>query len=85
MTAMTCRELVELVTDYLEGALPPGDLARFEAHISGCHNCQRYLEQFRETIALTGGLRSDDLTPEARDALLARFAAWQIETNDKQA
>ena len=85
MSAMVCQELVELVTEYLEGALAPGELARFEQHLSGCGNCTRYLEQFRETIALTGALRDDDLSPEARDALLARFSEWKIETNDKQA
>jgi anti-sigma factor RsiW len=54
---LTCRELVELVTDYLERILRQQDRARFEAHIAGCANCTRYLEQFRETIRLTGTLR----------------------------
>jgi anti-sigma factor RsiW len=54
---LTCRELVELVTDYLEGILPKYDRARFDAHIAGCVNCTRYVEQFRETIRLTGTLR----------------------------
>ena len=54
---LTCRELVELVTDYLEGILPQHDRAGFDAHIAGCANCTRYVEQFRETIRLTGTLR----------------------------
>ena len=63
--ALSCQELVELVTDYLEGALAPGDLRRFEDHIAGCDGCTEYLEQFRRTIALVGTLTPDDLTPEA--------------------
>jgi anti-sigma factor RsiW len=55
---MTCQELVELVTDYLEGALPPEDAARFEAHVGSCPGCEAYLEQIRTTIAVmqAGGL-----------------------------
>jgi anti-sigma factor RsiW len=49
---MSCRELVELVTDYLEGALSPEDVARFEAHVAGCPGCAAYLEQMRTTIAV---------------------------------
>ena len=75
--ALTCRELVELVTDYLEGALPRSDRARFEAHIAACGNCAEYLAQFEQTIALTGSLREDDLDPVARDTLLAQFAQWR--------
>lgn len=74
---MACRELVELVTDYLEGNLSRRDRARFEAHIDGCPNCTRYLEQFRETIRLTGTLRESDVSPEAEAELLAQFHAWQ--------
>lgn len=74
---LSCQELVELVTDYLEGALPPGDAARFDAHIAGCGGCRRYLEQIRETIRLTGGLREDDLEPAARETLLAEFRNWK--------
>jgi anti-sigma factor RsiW len=50
---MSCQELVELVTDYLEGALPPEDVARFEAHVAACPGCEAYLEQMRTTIAVT--------------------------------
>ena len=74
---LTCRELVELVTDYLEGSLSRRDRARFEAHIAGCTNCTRYLEQFRETIRLTGTLRESDVSPEAEATLLAEFQAWK--------
>jgi anti-sigma factor RsiW len=75
--ALTCRELVELVTDYLDGALPSRDHARFEAHIAACANCREYLAQFQQTIALTGMLREEDVDPAARDALLAQFGEWR--------
>jgi anti-sigma factor RsiW len=74
---LTCQELVELVTDYLEGALPRRERARFEAHIAACDNCREYLAQFEQTIALTGTLREDDVGPAARDALLAQFTEWR--------
>ena len=74
---MACRELVELVTDYLEDALSRADRRRFEAHLAGCSHCTLYLEQFRETIALTGTLREEDVSPAAREELLAHFAEWR--------
>lgn len=74
---VTCNELVELVTDYLDGALSRRDRARFEAHIAACTNCREYLAQFQQTIALTGMLREDDLDPVARDTLLAQFSEWR--------
>ena len=74
---LTCRELVELVTDYLDGSLSRRDRARFEAHIAACGNCTQYVEQFRETIRLTGTLRESDVSPEAEAALLAQFEAWK--------
>ena len=74
---LTCRELVELVTEYLDGGLSRRDRARFDAHIADCGNCTRYLQQFRETIRLTGTLREDDLSIEAAATLLAQFEAWR--------
>jgi len=74
---LSCRELVELVTDYVEGALDRRTRSRFERHISGCPHCTAYLEQIRETIRLTGMLREDQLEPQARDELLAAFRRWK--------
>jgi hypothetical protein len=74
--ALSCQELVELVTDYLEGALGQPDLRRFEQHIAGCGGCTRYLEQLRATIRITGTITTDDLSPEAERALLEAFADW---------
>jgi anti-sigma factor RsiW len=74
---LTCRELVELVTEYLDGTLSRRDRARFEAHIAACANCTEYVEQFRETIRLTGSLTESDVRPEAAAALLAQFSEWK--------
>jgi anti-sigma factor RsiW len=74
---LTCQQLVELVTDYLEGALSRADRQRFEQHLDVCPGCVTYVEQIRETIRLSGRLREDDLAPAARDALLAQFRNWK--------
>lgn len=73
---MPCRELVELVTDYLEDRLSPIDRARFEAHLTECEACRTYLEQFRQTIRVLGRLPEESLSPEAREALLTAFRGW---------
>ena len=73
---INCQELVELVTDYLEGALSPVDLRRFEEHTDGCKNCTRYLEQLRLTIRIAGTITTDDLSPEMEQELLAAFNDW---------
>jgi anti-sigma factor RsiW len=75
--ALSCQELVELVTDYLEGALAPADVQRFERHTAACADCSRYLEQLRMTIRLTGTLTPEDLAPEVEQALLDAFRAWR--------
>jgi hypothetical protein len=73
---VNCSELVELVTGYLEGALPRKRRARFEDHVRGCDGCTAYLEQFRTTIRLTGMLTQDRLPADAREALLVAFRDW---------
>lgn len=74
---LTCKELVELVTDYLEGALAHAERVRFESHLDTCSGCAAYLEQFRATIELTGRLAEDDIEAPARDALLRQFRDWK--------
>ena len=69
---LTCRELVELVTDYVEGALPAAERERFEAHMAACEGCEAYVEQVRSTIRLTGRTRALERRPEIA-ALLAMF------------
>ena len=73
---LSCQELVELVTDYLEDTLPPEERARFEAHVEPCDGCRTYLEQMRTTIQLTGRITPEDVEPEAEAALLAAFRNW---------
>jgi anti-sigma factor RsiW len=73
---MPCRELVELITDYLEDRLSPVDRARFEAHLAECEACRAYLDQFRQTIRVLGRLPEESLSPVARNALLAAFRDW---------
>ncbi len=74
---ISCQEVVELVTDYLEGALDDAERRRFEEHLNGCAGCTRYLEQMRTTIRLTGEITPGDVSPEAERALLAAFRAWK--------
>jgi anti-sigma factor RsiW len=76
---LTCRELVELVTDYLEDALSPSDLERFEQHIGGCDGCTAYVEQMRLTITALGHLPPESLSPEAEAEMLAAFRNWRAE------
>jgi len=74
--SISCQELVELVTDYLEGSLEARDLRRFEEHLAVCIGCAHYLDQLRETIRITGTLTVDDLSPGAERTLLDAFRSW---------
>jgi anti-sigma factor RsiW len=74
---LTCRGLVELVTDYLEGALSSDDQHRFEAHLDGCGGCRAYLEQMRGTILAVGGVAGADLDPAMRERLMDSFRDWR--------
>jgi anti-sigma factor RsiW len=79
MTAseLTCRELVELVTDYLEDGMPRRERKRFEQHIAKCHWCTAYLDQMRKVIRTLGVLTEDSIEPHAQDELLAAFRGWK--------
>ena len=72
-----CQEIVEMVTDYLEGALPRGERRRLEAHLADCPHCTEYLAQMRATIRLTGRLEPDDLTAEMREDLGELYRRWR--------
>ena len=74
---LTCREMVELVTEYLEGAMSRRDVAIFEAHLSVCPGCTAYFEQMRQTIKLAGKLTEESIAPQARDELLHVFRNWK--------
>ena len=73
---LTCQQMVELVTEYLDGVMEPARRARFEAHLAGCAGCTAYLEQFRTTVALAGRLDADDVPGPVMDGLLAAFRSW---------
>jgi anti-sigma factor RsiW len=73
---LTCQQLVELVTDYLEGGLSQHDRSRFEQHLALCEGCTAYMVQMRTTIRLAGTLRQEHLEPRARQALLHAFRGW---------
>ena len=74
--AMACNELVELVTDYLDGVLAEADRVRFDDHLVGCPFCRTYLDQMRQTIRTVGRLREEAIAPEALAELLERFKGW---------
>ena len=74
---MTCQELVELVTDYLDGALSELDRARFEEHIALCPMCQVHLDQLRVTIRELGSLRESDIDPDVLAEMQERFRSWK--------
>ncbi len=74
---LTCAELVELVSDYIEGALALDDRVRFEEHLTICSGCANYLDQMRTTIALSGRLRVDALAPGVRADLVDAFRGWR--------
>ena len=80
---LLCVEFVEVVTDYLEGAMPAAERARLERHLRGCAGCTRYLDQIRTTITLVGRLTEDDvdaLGNEAREELLAAYRAYRADS-----
>ena len=74
---LSCKELVELVTEYLENSLPFGEKAQFEAHLAVCPGCRIYLEQMHQTVHAAGHLTEDSLDPTTRDRLLALFRNWK--------
>lgn len=73
---LVCREVVELVSDYLEGALDPAERERFERHLAGCDGCSAYLEQMRGTLRVAGSLSPEDVDPAMRERLIAAFREW---------
>lgn len=76
---LACQQAVELITDYLEGALSRRERRRLESHLKACPNCAAYLEQIRATIDLTGEIEPGDLTPEARTELTDLYRRWRSE------
>jgi anti-sigma factor RsiW len=79
-TAPTCQELAELISDYLEGVLPPARHALVDLHLAGCRNCTLYVEQMRATVTVTRRLGAADIPPAIEGELLAAFRTWAAET-----
>lgn len=73
MADLTCQEFVELVTDYLEGALDEDTVRRFEEHMDLCQGCQTYLSQMKETASRLGEIPVESLSPETQATLLSAF------------
>jgi anti-sigma factor RsiW len=68
--AIVCQQAVELISDYLEGALPRRQRERLEAHLRACDGCDEYLRQVQATIRILGNVRPTDLEPETRRGLM---------------
>jgi len=74
---ITCQEMTELITDYLEGRLPLLARIRFQLHLGTCRRCRAYLLQMRQTLAVVGRLADEPPPEEVREELLACFRTWR--------
>jgi hypothetical protein len=74
---ITCQEVVELVTDYLEAALPADQTTLFEQHLNFCDGCVLYVDQMRMTIGAIGRITEEHVPPETRERLLTAFREWK--------
>ena len=76
---LVCRDAVELVSDYIEGALSRRDRKRFEKHLAKCDACTAYLEQIRATIAASGRIGPEDLPPDVVEGLVELFRQYRTD------
>ena len=76
---LTCREVVELVTDYLEEALSPAKQAQFEEHVADCPGCTTYIAHVQQTIAMLRSLSDEPMFPQTKEELLQVFRDWKSE------
>ena len=74
---LSCQEVVELVTDYLEDSLSTEDAALFEQHLNFCEGCVWYVDQLRTTVEVLGEIREEDIPAEAKDRLMGAFRNWR--------
>ena len=74
---LSCREVVELVSDHLDGALSAEEVALFEQHLNFCEGCVWYVEQIKTTVDALGEIREEDLPPEAKNPLMTVFRDWR--------
>ena len=79
---LTCQEMVELVTSYIEGTLAPRDAKRFEEHLTPCDDCGEYVQEMRTTIRVTGSLNHTEMPPEMRERMLEAFREWHEHPDD---
>lgn len=77
--SLVCRQAIELVTDYLEGALSQTQRRRFEAHLARCVDCPEYLAQIRAVITLAGSITPDDMTPRMRGEFIGLYRRWRAD------
>jgi anti-sigma factor RsiW len=75
--ALTCREVIELLSDYVEGSLSTDDQRRVDEHLALCDGCATYLEQIRETIRLSGMVSEEQVPEPEKTALLDAFRDWR--------
>lgn len=76
---IACQQVVELISDYLEGALPASERRRLEHHLAGCPHCTAYLAQMRETLRLAGRLVPEDLSPEMQREFSDIYRRWRAD------
>jgi anti-sigma factor RsiW len=76
---MVCKQVVEVVTDYLEGTMSARERASFEAHLAGCPHCREYLAQMRKTLDVLGRIEAEDLAPEVQDELVSLYRRWRAD------
>jgi hypothetical protein len=74
---VSCQEVVELVTDYLDQTLAADEASLFEQHVNFCDGCDWYLDQMRTTVGTVGRITEEDVPPETRTSLLAAFREWR--------
>ena len=74
---VTCQEVVELVSDDLDHALPADEASLFEQHVNFCDGCDWYLDQMRSKVATVGRITEHDVPDETREKLLAAFREWK--------
>jgi anti-sigma factor RsiW len=75
--ALTCHEVIELLSNYIDGALSPDDRRRVDEHLALCDGCATYLEQMRETIRVTGMVTEEQVPEGDKSALLDAFRDWR--------
>lgn len=83
--AFTCKEVVELVTDYLENALLPGSRKQLEEHVADCPGCTNYIEQVRLTVAMLHQLAQEPVFPETKQELFEAFRNWKQGSSPQEA